>query len=162
MRKHIVLFAMLAASLLFAGGAYAGSVYYVQSVRANILSGPSFRSPAIAKVAIGQQLAVKSRDRFWLKVVYHGKVGYVFSLLASSHPPLKRRGFIKANDSEINRGVRRRSSYFASAAAARGLTREDRRRADTEGRADYKSLERMEKLSFSDDEVSRFMEGGKP
>jgi hypothetical protein len=58
-------------------------------------------------------------------------------------------------------GVRRRSSSFTSAAAARGLTKEDRKRADVEDTVDYGALRNMESVSFSEDEVSQFMQGEK-
>ena len=162
MNRYVVLLVALGASLFFAAAAGAEQLYYVQSVKAKILSAPSFRSAAVAEVGKGQSLVLKAREGIWMKVAYGGKEGYVSSLLVSSHPPLQKRGFIKANDSEIKMGVRRRSSAFASAAAARGLTKEDRRRADTEDRVDYAALHNMETLSYSDEEVDRFMEGSKP
>lgn len=162
MKKLILLITVLAANLLFTVPANAEQVYYVQSAKAKILAAPSFRSSVVTEVSMGQTLTLKSREGSWLKVTIGSKEGYVSSLLASSHPPLKRGGYIKADDSEIKQGVRRRSSSFASAAAARGLTKEDRKRADTEDRVDYQALHNMEALAFSDDEVSRFMEGSKP
>lgn len=162
MKKLILLITVLAANLLFTVPANAEQVYYVQSAKAKILAAPSFRSSVVTEVSMGQTLTLKSREGSWLKVIIGSKEGYVSSLLVSSHPPLKRGGYIKADDSEIKQGVRRRSSSFASAAAARGLTKEDRKRADTEDRVDYQALHNMEALAFSDDEVSRFMEGSKP
>ncbi|MBI5889841.1 MAG: SH3 domain-containing protein [Nitrosomonadales bacterium] len=162
MKKHIVLLAVLVANMLYAAAVCAEQFYYVQSVKAKILSAPSFRSKVVAEVGMGQKLDMKGREGIWIKVANGNKEGYVSSLLVSTHPPLQKRGFIKANDAEIKMGVRRRSSAFASAAAARGLTKEDRMRADTEERVDYTALGRMEALSFSDDEVTQFAEGSKP
>lgn len=147
--------------LFYAGTAGAEQVY-VQSARAKILSAPSFRSSPIDEVGMGRMLSVKGRDGSWFKVNVGGKDGYILSLLVSNHAPLKRGGYIKADDAEIKQGVRRRSSFFASAAAARGLTKEDRARSDTEDRVDYAALRQMESQSFGDDEVMQFMEGGKP
>ena len=152
----------LLAVLFYAGTACAEQVYYVQSAKAKIMSAPSFRSSAIDEVGMGRMLTVKGRDGSWFKVSVGGKDGYILSLLVSNHAPLKRGGYIKADDAEIKQGVRRRSSFFASAAAARGLTKEDRARSDTEDRVDYAALRQMESQSFGDDEVKQFMEGGKP
>ncbi len=152
----------LLAVLFYAGAACAEQVCYVQSAKAKILSAPSFRSNAIDEVGMGRMLTVKGRDGSWFKVSVGGKDGYILSLLVSNHAPLKRGGYIKADDTEIKQGVRRRSSFFASAAAARGLTKEDRMRSDTEDRVDYAALHQMESQSFGDDEVKQFMEGGKP
>jgi uncharacterized protein YgiM (DUF1202 family) len=162
MNKYFVLFAVFMLNMFPASGASAEQLYYVQSVKAKILAAPSFGSREIAEVGKGQKLTLKVAEGSWIKVIYGGKEGYVSSLLVSTHPPLRKRGFIKADDAEIKQGVRRRSSSFASAAAARGLTREDRMRADTEDHVDYSALGKMESLSFSDDEVTRFMGGGKP
>jgi hypothetical protein len=162
MKKQILLLIAFVANLFFAATVCAEQVYYVQSAKAKILSGPSFRADVVTEVGMGQMLTFKSKDGSWIKVAIGGKEGYVSSLLVSSHVPLKRGGYIKADDSEIKQGVRRRSSSFASAAAARGLTKEDRKRADTDEHVDYEALHNMEALSFSDNEVKQFMEGGKP
>lgn len=162
MKKHIFLLVMFVVNSLCAGLLYADQFYYVQSAKAKILSSPSFGAEMIAEATMGEKLGLKKKDGSWVQVDYQGKEGYVSSLLVSSHPPLEKKRFIKASDPRIEHGVRRRTSYFASAAAARGLTREDRMRADTEGAVDYPALMKMEELSFSDDEVAQFMEGGKP
>lgn len=162
MKKRILLLTVFAANMLLAATAGAEQLYYVQSTRAKILSAPTFRSNVIAEVGMGQTLAAKGKEGSWIKVAIGDKEGYVSSLLVSTHRPFKRGGYIKADDAEIKQGVRRRSSSFASAAAARGLTKEDRMRADTEDRVDYMALQNMEALSFSDDEIMRFMEGSKP
>jgi hypothetical protein len=98
----------------------------------------------------------------WVKVKIEGKEGYVPSLLLSTHPPFEKTVVIRAEDSEIKQGVRRRASSFSSAAAARGLTKEDRRRDDVEEGVDYVALKKMESLSLTADEVTQFTIGGKP
>jgi hypothetical protein len=158
MKKLIFLLVVL----FSAGAAYAEQVCYVQSSRAKILSAPSFRSNMIDEVGMGRMLTVKGRDGNWFKVSVGGKDGYILSLLVATHAPLKRSGYLKADDAEIKQGVRRRSSFFASAAAARGLSKEDRLRADAEDRVDYPALRQMESLSLGDDELRQFMEGAKP
>jgi uncharacterized protein YgiM (DUF1202 family) len=161
MKKRIMLLVVLA-NMFCVAAACAAQAYYVQSVKAKILSAPSFRSNVVAEVGMGQMLTLSRKEGSWLKVEFGGKEGYVSSLLVSTHPPLKRVGFIKADDTEIKQGVRRRSSSFASAAAARGLTKEDRVRADVDESVDYRALYNMETLSFSDDEVTKFVEGSNP
>jgi uncharacterized protein YgiM (DUF1202 family) len=162
MKKLVLLLTVFAASLSLSAAASAEQTYYVQSAKAKILSAPSFRSSVITEVTMGQALAFKGKDGSWIKVTFGGKEGYVSSLLVSTHQPLRHGGYIKAEDSEIKQGVRRRSSSFASAAAARGLTKEDRKRADTDEHVDYRAVRDMEAMSFSDDDVRQFMEGSKP
>jgi beta-N-acetylglucosaminidase len=62
---------------------------------------------------------------------------------------------------EIKQGVRRRASSYTSAAAARGLAADDRRRLSKEEKVDYESLEKVEAFQLSADEINRFMEGNK-
>ena len=75
--------------------------------------------------------------------------------------PLERQSIIKGEERDIKQSVRRRASTYTSAAAARGLAQDDRRRLSTEEKVDYGGLEKMEAFSVSSEEVSRFMEGSK-
>jgi uncharacterized protein YgiM (DUF1202 family) len=161
MKKLLLLFAMVTPSMFYAALLHAEPVYYVQSANAKIWLGSSFKSKVIAEVGKGQMLTSTGQEGSWIKVKIDGKEGYVPSLLLSTHPPLEKTVVIKAEDSEIKQGVRRRASSYSSAAAARGLTREDRERADIEEGVDFNALKKMESLSLTADEVTQFMEGGK-
>ncbi len=160
MKKQLLLVTMFVAGMFSATALYAQSVYYVQSAKAKILSGPSFKSTVIAVIGKGHQLTSIGREGSWVKVKIDDKEGYVPSLLLSAHPPLEKAGVIKADDPEVKQGVRRRASSFTSAAAARGLTSEDRKRANIEDRVDLHALEKMESLTLTTDEVTQFMAGG--
>jgi uncharacterized protein YgiM (DUF1202 family) len=152
---------MVVVSLFFATTLYAQTEYYVQSVKAKVMSGPSFKSGVIAEVAKGHKLAASGREGSWVKVRISDKDGYVSSLLVSTHPPFEKTGVIKGEEDDIKQGVRRRASSYTSAAAARGLAQDDRRRLSQEEKSDYESLEKMEAFTLSPDEVTRFMEGNK-
>ena len=161
MNKQPLLFMIFMASMFHVSVSHAASVYYVQSVKAKILGEASFKSKVIAEVEKGGKLTSTGQAGSWVKVQYEGKEGYVPSLLLSTHPPLSKTEFIKAEDPEIKQGVRRRASSFTSAAAARGLTKEDRKRADVEEGVDFNALHKMESLALTDDEITQFMNGGK-
>lgn len=161
MKKQVLMFAMLLPSILYAAFALADAVYYVQSSNANVRSDPSFGSKVIAKVAKGQTLASISKDGSWIKVKVEGKEGYISSLLVSTHPPLEKQTVIKADDEEIKPTARRRASSYTSAAAARGLTDEDKKREGIEDSGDYKALDKMESLKVTPEEVTKFKESGK-
>lgn len=152
---------MFTASVLYATVLHAEPVYYVQSINAKIWLSASFKSKVIAEAGKGEMLTSTGEEGSWVKVKIAGKEGYVPSLLLSTHPPLAKTVVIKGEDSEIKLGVRRRASSYTSAAAARGLTREDRQRADVEEGTDYGALRNMESLTFTDDEIKQFMKGGK-
>jgi len=161
MRKMIAMSAMVVAAVVFSTAVHAQTVYYVQSVKAKVMSGTSFKSGVIAEVSKGDKLTSSGREGSWIKVRFNDKDGYVSSLLVAVHPPFGKVGVIKGEDAEIHQGVRRRASSYTSAAAARGLAQDDRRRVNTDEKADYASVERMESFSLSSDEISRFMEGKK-
>jgi len=96
-----------------------------------------------------------------VKVNYYGKDGYVSALLVTPYPPMARAGLIKADETDFQQGVRRRASTYTSAAAARGLAADDRRRLSSDEKSDYAGLERMEKFTVTDAELAKFVEGGK-
>lgn len=161
MRKSI-LGILIAASLIFgAVPAFGQRVYYVQSMRAKITSNPSFKARTIAVVKKGYPLTVLGRKGTWIKVKYGNKQGYVPSLLLSRRPPLNKRGLIKADEDALKSNIRRRASTYTSAAAARGLAADDRRRLSAEGEIDLGSLEKMEAFTVSVDELSKFQAGGR-
>lgn len=161
MKKQLLMFTMLLPGMLYAAFAHADAVYYVQSSNANVRSDPSFGSKIIAKVAKGQTLSSISKDGSWIKVKIEGKEGYISSLLVTTHPPLEKQTFIKAEDEEIKPTARRRASSYTSAAAARGLTDEDKKREGIEESGDYKALDKMESLKVTPEEVTKFKETGK-
>ena len=156
MKKLTVLIALFMTSLLGSTLVLAESAYFVQSASAKILAQPSFRSKIVTEVRMGEKLVAIGKEGNWIKVSVAGKEGYISSLLLSSHPPMKKTEVIKADETEINQGVRRRASSFSSAAAARGLTKEDRVRADNEDEADYVAVKKMEAVKVKPQEVDQF------
>jgi uncharacterized protein YgiM (DUF1202 family) len=160
MKKQLVMFMMFLPGILYATLVHADSVYYVQSVNANIRSEASFGSKVIAKVAKGQTLASISREGSWIKVKVDGKEGYISSLLVSTHPPIEKQTVIKAEDEEAKPSARRRASSFTSAAAARGLTDEEKKREGIEN-SDFDAVKKMEAMKVTPEEVNKFKETGK-
>ena len=161
MIKQLFMFMMFMPGILYVTLVHADSIYYVQSVNANVRSDPSFGSKVIAKVSKGQTLTSVSREGSWIKIKIDGKVGYISSLLVSTHPPLEKPTVIKAEDEEFKPTARRRASSYTSAAAARGLTDEDKKHAGIEDKSDYKALNKMESVKVTPEEVKNFKETGK-
>ena len=157
MKTKIGLFMVFIGGMFSASVSYAESVYYVQSSYARILSEPSFGSKVVTVVGLGEKLTSTGNAGSWVKIVIGGKGGYVPLLLVSTHPPLKRVQVVRAKDPEINSGVRRRASAFLSAAASRGLTKEDRDRLDTDERTDFSAVKNMESFMVSDSEFGQFV-----
>jgi uncharacterized protein YgiM (DUF1202 family) len=140
---------------------HAQQMYYVQSMRAKIMSAPSFKSRQVGEVGKGFQLTVLGKEGSWLKVKLGPSAGYVPALLLASTPPRQKQGLIKGEESALQHNVRRRASTYTSAAAARGLTAEDRKRLSKEEKADFTSLEKIEAIAIPLEEIVRFSEGGK-
>jgi hypothetical protein len=159
MRRLLVMFLFVVFALAEPASVPAQEIYYVQSLRAKIMSAPSFKSKAVGEASKGTKLTSSGREGSWIKVRFYERDGYVAALILSKHPPLNRQSVIKGDETEIKQGVRRRASTYTSAAAARGLAQDDRRRLSREEKADYTGLEKMESVAVSMDEVVRFMEG---
>jgi len=149
----------ISTSLVLASISHAEPLYFVQSENAKVMSQPSFKSEVVAKVSLGEKLNVSGKEGNWIKVALGGKTGYISALLISNHAPMKKVGIVKADGAEIDQGVRRRASSYSSAAAARGLTKEDRKRADEEGKADYDAVKKMESVAVKEEDVTRFAAG---
>lgn len=159
MKKLFLFLLMFIVGVLLTNVLYAQTEYYVQSVKAKVMSGPSFKSGIISEVPRGHKLTSSGKDGSWVKVRISDKEGYVSSLLVATHPPFEKTGVIKGEDAEIKQGVRRRASSYTSAAAARGLAQDDRRRLSKEEKIDYEALEKVEAFKLNADEIARFMEG---
>jgi hypothetical protein len=160
MRKILLLLVVVAVSVCYATTLYAAQkAYYVQSVKAKVMSSPSFKAGVIVVMHRGDKLYSSGRKGSWIKVKVAKKYGYISSMLVATHPPFKRVRVIRSDEKKIKHGVRRRASSYTSAAAARGLTKEDRRRLSKEEKIDYDSLEKIESFQLGDDEIARFMEG---
>jgi len=156
-KKTSILMMAFIVSMVYGTDLYAESIYYVQSVKAKVMSAMSFKSQVIAEVSKGSKLVSTGKEGSWIKVRYENTIGYVPALVLSSRPPLNKAGMIKGEETEIKQGVRRRASSYTSAAAARGLTQDDRKRLNKDEKADYESLEKVEAFKLSADDINRFM-----
>lgn len=145
--------------LSLAGAASAQGTVYVSSYKAKIMSGPSFKAKVLGEASRGTRIQSAGRKGRWVKVIFYKKEGYVSSLLLSKNPPRNRLSLIKGDSNDIKQSVRRRASTYTSAAAARGLTHEDRKRISAEEEVNYRAVEKMEAFVLTNDEVTMFMEG---
>lgn len=137
---------------------HAGETLYIQSVKARLLSAPSFQAQTLAVMDKGSSVeAIESRER-WVKVGYHDKSGWVNKLLVASKPPLKKVTVL--DEQPVSQEARRRASGVATSAAARGLTAEDRTRLNEKNGFDYEALSRMESMVIDESEVWRFLDEG--
>jgi SH3 domain-containing protein len=137
---------------------YAEDTYYVQSAKAKVMSGATFKSTVLGEVGRGHKFLVSGKEGGWAKVGYHKGDGYVHSLVLLTHPPFEKATAITADEQELQKGFRRRASSFRSAEEERGLDRDDRKGPGHDEKADYESLEKIELFTMSSREVKQFME----
>jgi uncharacterized protein YgiM (DUF1202 family) len=161
MRRYgpLVVFAVALLLAVSSATPAAQDVYYVQSLKAKVMSGPSFKAGVLGEVGKGVKFAALAKEGSWIKINYNAKTGYVSSMLLSPHAPLEKMSLIKGEGTDIKQSVRRRASTYTSAAAARGLTADDRRRLSRDEKVDYAALEKVEAFTVSADDVARFSEG---
>lgn len=129
---------------------------YVQSVKAPILSDPSFGSPKIAEAAKGEALKELEKKGGWHKVGYKDKTGWVSRLLIGPRPPAGRVSVLEGTSENLESGARKRASAFTTAAAARGFA-EDRSRVSDKYKVNFVGVERMEAVKVNDDDAMTFL-----
>ena len=135
------------------------AVYYVQSVKAPILSDTSFGSPKLAEASKGEALEEVENKGSWHKVIYNNKTGWVSRLLIGPRPPAGRVSVLVGTSENLESGARKRASAFTTAAAARGFA-EDRSRVSDKFKTDFRGVERMEATKISDEVAMTFLQEG--
>lgn len=156
--KALTHWSLLIALLLIAPLAQA-AVYYVQSVKAPILSDTSFGSPRLAEASKGEALKEVEKKGSWHKVIYKDKTGWVSRLLIGPRPPADRVSVLEGTSENLESGARKRASAFTTAAAARGFA-EDRSRVSDKYKTNFRGVERMEAVKISDEVALSFLQEG--
>ena len=87
MKKTLYLVMVIAVFAVISVPAFAQDVVYVQSIKAKIMTQPSFKSTLLGEAAKGSRLLSTGREGSWVKVTINQKEGYVSSLLLSKFPP---------------------------------------------------------------------------
>src|SRR5512146_1889634 len=156
MAKTIVMSVFIVVALWHAPALHAADEYYVQSVKAKVRSGPTFKSAVLGEVDKGYKFISSGKEGGWIKVKYNNGDGYVHSLVLLTHPPKENVWAITADEQELRRAVRRRASSAIGIEADRGLDRDDRKAGGSREYADYESLQEIELFTMSSSEIIRF------
>lgn len=133
------------------------STLYVQSLRASVVSEPRMSARRVMLVERGQQLQVIKQEGHWYNVTVDGQTGWISALLVSPTEPMKTVTPQSGYSTDISQNSRRRASRVTVTAAVRGLAEDERRRLGSESRADFASLEKIEAIEISDEELDRFI-----
>lgn len=142
-RTTLFLIALLAVPL----AAFAAESVYVQSVKAKIMNGPNFKSGEVGVANKGDKLTVAEKGDGWIKVSSGSLSGWVNTLCVSDSPPMDNIALVTAESANLEEKSRKRASAMTSAAAARGLSDEDRKRLTEAGKADYRALMELERVA---------------
>ncbi|HSB34875.1 MAG TPA: SH3 domain-containing protein [Nitrospirota bacterium] len=159
MAKTIVMTVFIAVALWHAPTLYAADEYYVQSVKAKVMSGATFKSVVLGEVDRGNKFISSGKEGGWIKVKYNNGDGYVHSLVLLTHPPKENVWAITADEQELRRGFRRRASSAIGIEADRGLDTDVGNAGSKGERVDYESLQEIELFTMSSWEIKLFMEG---
>jgi len=153
--KAIIHSSTLIVLMLFASSASA-IAFYVQSVKAPIMSKPSFSATKLTEAKKGDTVSQLEVKGYWRKVNYKGKVGWISKLLVSTRKPAGRISVLERSGENLQTGARRRASQFTTAAAARGFA-EDRARVSDKYKINFAGVEKMESIKISDEVAMAFL-----
>jgi uncharacterized protein YgiM (DUF1202 family) len=154
MKRYLRYLVFVLAALAVAA---APKAVYVNSIRAVIMDTPSMKGKPVVTAVRGDKLTVLGEQNRWYNVRKNGKTGWVSTLLVRPEPPSGKASVFSKPGEDLSKGSRRRASAVTSAAAARGLTPEDRARLGFDARVDYADLEKVEALTITKKELSDFL-----
>jgi hypothetical protein len=152
--KKIFALALLAMSTLCSA-----ETAYIQSSQAKVYAEPRFDAAIIATLTKGAQVDTLQNRSRWQRISTGSVQGWVSTFLLAATPPLDKVSVLGDDNPQLANNARRRASAVTTAGAARGLTETDRRRISDSG-MNYVALDRLEKTTPSDSEVSHFIEEG--
>ena len=161
-QRILLLVALSTMSLLFTGTAFSEESLFVQPYRVKIYAKPSIAAEVLGSVDSGFQFVPAGREGSWVKLAYKGKQGFIPAVQTAKTPPLGK-SVSQAAEAAPKLGARARtSSSSAVVAGMKGLTYEDRARITKGEMSDFESLEKVEALKITPDELRVFQsEGGK-
>ena len=140
--------------------ATAEQVMYVQSAKANVMTGPGFKARLVGVLQKGDAVTVVNEQGRWSQVSYQNAIGWMFTLLLANQPPMDKVSVLQGKEEQLEKSARRRSSAEVTAAATRGLRNDERIRINEAGEGDYDELQTMEAVEIKEDEVRKFHEEG--
>jgi uncharacterized protein YgiM (DUF1202 family) len=157
----------LVAICLGAGQLLADSeVMYVNPAKAQLRSEPKMNAPVLKELVRGTKLTVLKKEGIWYEVATQAKStekGWISKLFISPNAPVGEAELSNlANDANLGKASRRRSSSYNVSASTRGLTAGNRGREGREAyQSDSEAVEKMDKLKPAEGEIQKFKKSGK-
>jgi uncharacterized protein YgiM (DUF1202 family) len=156
-----------------AASAFADPEYvYVNPAKAQLRSEPKMNATVLNELPRGTKLKVSRKEGLWLQVSIEGKAnasvknaqsGWMSKLFLSPNAPVGEAELGNlANDNNLSKASRRRSSSYNVSASTRGLTAGNRGREGREKfQSDAEAVEKMDKAKPVEGEVRNFKKDGK-
>jgi uncharacterized protein YgiM (DUF1202 family) len=154
MKRYLCFLVFVFAALAVAA---APQTVYVHSMKAVIMDSPSMKGKPVVTASRGDKLTVIGEQSRWYNVRTDGKTGWVSTLLVRPEPPTNKKSVFTNGDKDLSKGSRRRASAVTSAAAARGLTADERARLGITEKVDYAALEKVEAVTVSNKDLADFL-----
>lgn len=155
--KHLCLsIALLALSF----SVTAEQMMYVQSAKANVMTGPDFDTVLAGVLQKGDAVTVVNEQGRWSQVNHQNATGWMFTLLLANQPPMDKISVLQGKEAQLEKSSRRRASTEVTAAATRGLRNDESTRKNETGAPDYHELQTMEAVEIKETEVRKFHEEG--
>lgn len=162
-KRRFWLFSTLAIALLAVHfSAAAEQAMYVQSAKANLMTGPGFDTELVTVLQKGDAVTMVKEQGRWVQVTLPSSSGngWMSKLLLGNQPPMKKVSVLKGKQEQLEKSARRRASASASAAATRGLRDDERVRMNDADKPDYNELQNMEAVEVKEAEVRAFYQEG--
>lgn len=156
----LLLFSIFILSLLSATTAFSEDSLFVQPFRAKLYSKPLMASEVIGTVDSGFQFVSAGKEGSWVKLSYKGKPGYIPAVQTAKTPPLGKSTAPTAEVAPKLAARARTSSTSAVVAGMKGLTYEDRARVSSDERSNFESLDKVDAIKVSFEELESFQQGG--
>ena len=131
--------------------------YYVQSPKAPVWADPSFQSNQVMEVAKGERVEKLGAKGGWIHVRVKTNKGWMLKMTLSQEPPVEISVEKQQALDILATRARRRSSAYATTAAARGL-REKRKHFSRQLELDFDALAKMESWQADDQQIEAFLE----
>lgn len=144
--------------LLLLSSAQAADSMYVNSKKIKLYQQPNYNSAVVTQLEKGDQLEVVQQQDKWIQVKHATLSGWVpgYSLTSSKPAEESVSFFNRIKSFFMSDNKRSRVSTISTAGGIRGLSEEE---GESAGQKDYEALQKMERMTVSDEEVEKFVEG---
>lgn len=136
--------------------ATANEEMYVQTAKAKIYEQPYFNATVLTSLAKSAKVSVVKKQGDWYQVTTNDHAGWASALVLAVQPPLSKVSVFTGQEENIKESARRRATTVATAGAIRGLTNEDRQRADEDAAGNFRALRHLETIRIDAKDLEAF------